>query len=228
MAKRKSSHQKRQHQQQRKAQNERRQRFMVGLVVAVAVLALSAFAVFRTVTAPDVSAISEVSPANIDGPIDAPVQVVEFGDFGCPSCRAWHNLGIKEQLKAEFGDQVSITFRHFPVITRQSPQAAEAGQCAAEQGRFWDFHDYIYEQTPQNALADDQLKSYAAAIGLDTGAFNRCLDSGQFVDYVLRDQQAAVAGGARGTPTFFINGQQVSPTYDSLAAAIRQVLEHEG
>ncbi len=228
MTSRKSVQKRRQQQRQRKAHNERRQRLVVGLVVAVAVLALSAFAVFRTVTAPDVVAIAEVSPANIDGPVDAPVQIVEFGDFGCPSCRAWHNLGIKEQLKAEFGDQVSFTFRHFPVITRQSPQAAEAGQCAAEQGRFWDYHDYIYEQTPQNALAVDQLKSYAAAIDLDTGAFNRCLDSGQHADYVLRDQQAAVAGGARGTPTFFINGRQVSPTYDSLATAIRQILANEG
>ena len=130
------------------------------------VLAVAAFAVvgfYRASSAPEVDAPLELMQANIDGLAEAPVRIVEFGDFGCPSCRAWHNSGIKEALLAEFGDQVSFTFRHFPVITRQSPKAAEAGQCASEQGRFWDYHDYIYESTPQNALAVDQLKNYANA-----------------------------------------------------------------
>ena len=73
-----------------------------------------------------------VAPNRI-GPENALVQIVEFGDFGCHSCRGWHNAGIKDQLLADFGDQISFEFRHFPVITRQSPLAAEAAQCAAEQ-----------------------------------------------------------------------------------------------
>lgn len=165
-------------------------------------------------------------PPNLDGPADAPVKIVEYGDFGCPSCRGWHNAGIGEQLKAQFGDQISFEFRHFPVITAQSPEAAEAGQCAAEQDAFWAYHDYIYEETAQNALSNDQLKSYAAAIGLDQAQFDTCLDSGKYAPAVRADWDAALGAGARGTPTFMINGRRVTPFYEDMAAAIEAELSN--
>ncbi|MFQ5419560.1 MAG: DsbA family protein, partial [Anaerolineae bacterium] len=161
---------------------------------------------------------------NLLGPADAPVRIVEYGDFGCPSCRAWHNSGIREQLVAAYGDQIAFEFRHFPVITAQSPKAAEAGQCAAEQGAFWAYHDYIYEATPQGALGTRDLKDYAAAIGLDQPSFDTCLDSGKYRSFVAQQAQLARQDGARGTPSFFINGAPASFSFQGMSAAIEQII----
>ena len=78
------------------------------------------------------------------GPTTAKVTIIEYGDFGCPTCRAWHRAGILDQVLAQYGDQVRFLWRDFPVITPQSPKAAEAGQCAYDQGKFWDYHDLLY------------------------------------------------------------------------------------
>ncbi len=222
--KRTSSH-KRQKQISSQRSRERNLRWIrIGGLILIVVGGLAALGFYRASTAPKVDAPLELMADNIDGPIDAPVRIVEFGDFGCPSCRAWHNSGIKEALRSEFGDRVSFTFRHFPVITLQSPKAAEAGQCASEQGQFWTFHDFIYEQTPINALSVEQLKGYASSIDLEPDQFSQCLDSGKYKSYVARDQQAAFSAGAAGTPTFFINGRVVSFSYESMQAAINHLL----
>lgn len=126
---------------------------------------------------------------------------------------------------ARFGDQISFEYRHFPVISGQSPKAAEAGQCAAEQGAFWEYHDYIYEQAPPNALGIADLELYATAIGLDNGRFSDCLDSDKYRDFVNRDWRAALDVGARGTPSFYIDGRQVAPGFEAMAATIEQLLE---
>lgn len=221
MAKRKKSARKSRAQKRQEQKRSQRLRLLrIGGISILLVAVLAAFAFYRASTAPQVESPLELMPDNIDGPIDAPVSIVEFGDFGCPACRAWHNSGIKTALKEEFGDQISFTFRHFPVITHQSPRAAEAGQCAAEQELFWEFHDYIYEQTPLAELSPEQLRSYASAVGLDMAQFNECFDSGRHAGYVSRDQQAALAAGARGTPTFFINGRQVGFSFEDMASVI--------
>jgi protein-disulfide isomerase len=190
-------------------------------IAALVVLVIGAAAFWRNATSEPVDDLTGIMAENVDGAADAPVKIVEFGDFGCPSCRAWHNAGIKEQLKAEFGDQISFTFRHFPVITAQSPKAAEAAQCAAEQDAFWQYHDYLYEQVPGGALGQSDLKQYATAIGLDQAAFESCLDSGKYGEYVSRDRQAAVDAGARGTPSFFVNGRPVAPFLEAMSAQIQ-------
>lgn len=163
----------------------------LGGIVILALLVLGVVGFYRSSTAPAVEVSEEIMANNIDGLADAPVSIVEFGDFGCPSCRAWHNAGVKSALQDEFGDHISFTFRHFPVITHRSPNAAEAAQCAAEQGRFWEFHDFIYEQTPQAALSDQDLRSYAVAVGVDVAEFEACYDSNRYREYVNRDRQAA-------------------------------------
>lgn len=166
-----------------------------------------------------------LSPANTQGSPDAPVQIVEFADFGCSSCRAWHQSGVKEQLLAEFGDQISFTFRHLPVITLQSPKAAEAVQCAADQDSFWPYHDFLYENAGPGRLSVPELKQYAAALGLDAAAFEECLDSGGYETYVQRDLQTALDMGARGTPSFYVNGEPAFLfTYDAAAETVRQHL----
>ncbi len=225
MPKRSKSKKSRQkHQQKRRQHDERLRWIRVGGLIILAVVALGIFGFYRNKSAPAVDAPTEVMTANILGPPDAPVRIVEFGDLGCPACRQWHNSGIKEQLLARFEGQINFTFRHFPVITRQSPKAAEAAQCASEQDRFWQYHDFVYEQTPLGALSLNELEGYGAAIGLNSEQFNQCLDSGKYRDYVSRDQSAAVAAGARGTPTFYINGEIVDFFYESMEAKIVQEL----
>lgn len=164
---------------------------------------------------------------HLKGPADAPVQIVEYGDLTCSACRQWHNLGFKEQLFAEFGNQISFEFRHFPVITPSSPKGAEAAQCAAEQEGFWLFHDYIYENLPPYPnLNTEQVQAVAAAVGLDQTAFDACLDAGRYRAFPAQAAQEARRAGAAGTPTFFINGQPVSASYMAMSAVINAILEN--
>lgn len=229
MAKRRniSQKQKRLEQQAADQQAQRMQLIRYSALGILVILILAGIGYVRTPDNPEPEAEipAEIMAANIAGPADAPVEIVEFGDFGCPTCRAWHNTGIKEQLLDEFGDQINFTFRHFPIITPLSPKAAEAGQCAAEQDAFWDYHDYIYEQTLVAALERDNLVAYAAELGLNSAEFETCLDSGKYEAYVERDWDAAVAAGASGTPSFFINGEPVGRTYEAMAGTIRSILE---
>jgi len=225
MARKSTSSTKRQKEIMSQRSRQKKMRWIrIGGLLIIVMGGLAALGFYRSATAPKVDVPLELMEDNIDGPLDAPVRIVEFGDFGCPSCRAWHNAGIKDALLSEYGDQLSFTFRHFPVITRQSPKAAAASQCASEQGRFWEFHDYVYEQTPINALSVEHLRSYASSIGLEGDQFNQCLDSGEYESYVARDRQAAVSAGAVGTPSFFINGHPVSFSYESMKAAVDQLL----
>ena len=161
---------------------------------------------------------------NLVGNPDAPVQVVEYADFGCPACRGLHEAGTMDRLAEQFGDDISIEYRHFPVITADSPKAAEASQCAAEQGAFWIYHDYLFEEASQG-LGAAALKEYATAVNLDSTTFDQCLDSGKYADVVEMDQMAALTAGARGTPTVLVDGVRIMPTYENLAVAIHNALD---
>ena len=139
------------------------------------------------------------------GPVSAPVTLIEYGDFGCTTCRAWEKAGVLKAAIQEYGDQLHFVWRDFPVITAQSPKAAEAGRCAYDQGKFWDYHDLLYQKAP--ALSVAELKTYAGQLGLDTAVFNQCLDYGQHKGTVDAETQAAFQLGFRGTPSFLLNGQ---------------------
>ena len=119
-------------------------------------------------------------------------------------------------------------WRDFPVITAQSPKAAEAGQCAYDQGKFWEYHDLLYERAP--ALSVSDLKAYAAEIGLDTERFNQCLDSSQHQATVERDEQEAFRRGFRGTPSFLVNDQPLvgPPSFDDLQKLLDSILTAGG
>lgn len=216
-----------QHKQQQQQQRVRLAA-IVG-IVAVLVLAGGAWLSLRN-AGPDPTDEGQLQElglvgVQVDGDPDAPIQVVEYGDFGCPACRQWHASRAKQQIKAQFGDDVAFSFRHFPVITAQSPKAAEAGQCAAEQDAFWQFHDYMYDVVAAGALGVDELKGYAADMGLDSAAFGLCLDSGKYTDYIREEISAAQRAGARGTPAFFINGEAVSSQPATMIATIESLLD---
>ena len=115
-------------------------------------------------------------------------------------------------------------WRDFPVITAQSPKAAEAGQCAFDQGKFWEYHDYVYEQGTSLNVSD--LKAYARQIGLDSAQFNQCLDSEQNKAKVEQSLAEAYKLGLPGTPAFIVNGQRLAgpPTYPTLKGIIDGML----
>jgi protein-disulfide isomerase len=148
------------------------------------------------------------------GPAGAPVTIVEFSDFQCPYCaRAGP---IMKQVRERYPEQVRIVYRHLPLdrIHPLARGAAEASACADAQGRFWDFHDKLFEN--QRALGVEDLNRYAKELGLDAGEFEKCVTERRFQQTVERDlaaaTEAATAAGKRGlgTPAFFINGIMLS------------------
>lgn len=138
----------------------------------------------------------------------AKVTIVEFADFGCPYSRE-ESLVVRAAA-AKYGDQVRFVYRDFPIVELhpEAFDAAEAGECAAEQGRFWDYHDKLFSN--QSDLSEEALVRYAMELNLNAGDFQRCMDSDRNVQEVQDDYAAGVAAGVRGTPTFFINGVRVT------------------
>ncbi len=138
------------------------------------------------------------------GPKDAPVAIVEFSDFQCPFCKAV--VPTLKQVMAEYKGKVKLVFRDFPLdIHPLAPKAHEAARCAAEQQKFWEYHDLLFERSPNLSLPE--LKQYAADLKLVGASFAKCLDSGKYRQAVADDVQEAARLGASGTPTFFINGR---------------------
>ena len=156
------------------------------------------------------------------GPGDAPVTLVEYGDYECPYCgRAYP---IVKEVQRRMGDRLRFVFRNFP-LTNAHPHAqhaAEAAEAAAAQGRFWEMHDYLYEH--QRALDDDHLMQYAATVGLDTGRFEQEMKGHAHAARVREDFMSGIRGGVNGTPTFFISGRRHDGSYDAetLIAAIER------
>lgn len=136
------------------------------------------------------------------GPVNAPVQLVEFADYECPYCvKAYPNV---QKLKAEFGDQISFVFKDFPLpMHAHAQKAAEAARCARVQDKYWQYHDKLFSTTQLDVA---QLKQFAADLKLDTAKFNACLDSSQQATAVQQDATEAQKIGLTGTPSFFLNG----------------------
>ena len=141
------------------------------------------------------------------GPANAPIEIIEFSDFQCPYCQR-ANPTVDQVLKT-YGDRVRFVYRHFPLGNHPNAKpAAEASQCAAEQGKFWEYHDTLFANPSK--LADADLKQHAAGLGLDTSKFNACFDSHKYKAQVEADMQAGEEAGVNGTPAFFVNGRMLS------------------
>jgi protein-disulfide isomerase len=155
------------------------------------------------------------------GPEDAPVTLVEYGDFQCPHCRAAH-FYLKNVL-ATLGDAMRFVFRSMP-LTQVHPMAqlaAEAAEAAGAQGKFWPMHDAIYEN--QDLLSPALLTRLGQRLGLDMQRFTDDVESHRFLSKVKEDFMSAVRSGAAGTPSFFINGEPYEGSFDdeSLIDALR-------
>jgi protein-disulfide isomerase len=139
------------------------------------------------------------------GPSAAPITIVEFSDFECPYCQRWTS-DVYGKIKEQYPDQVRLVYRDFPLesIHANAFPAAEAANCAHEQGQFWPFHDKLFSM--EKGLSTQAYTDYATDLGLDLDDFKACLDSGKYKEEVQADFDFAAELGVRSTPTFFING----------------------
>jgi protein-disulfide isomerase len=158
------------------------------------------------------------------GPADAPLTLLEYGDYECPYCGAAYPV-VKEVQRA-LGDELRFVFRNFPLgeIHPHALQAAEAAEAAAAQGRFWEMHDRLYEH--QDRLTTKDLLAHAEALGLDVARVEADLDQRTYESRIREDFLSGARSGVNGTPTFFINGLRYNGSADlaSLVEALRASL----
>ena len=156
------------------------------------------------------------------GNADATVDIIEYSDFECPYCL--RHLDSIERILSEYGDRVRLAYRHFPLtgIHPQAQKAAEASECAGEQGRFWEMHDAIFEASANKTMSVSKWKETAGGLGLNASQFNTCLDSGQYAAKVSKQAAEGAAAGVQGTPATFVNGQLLSGAvpYEQLQALV--------
>ena len=213
-----------------------RKRMLMALAATVAIEG----AAFRWLAAqPELPPMTTVSAETLNeslvrpdshasGNLSSPVTVVEFGDFECPGCG--QAQPIVNQMLGQYGDRVRFVFRQFP-LTRLHPyaeKAAEASECAAEQGKFWEAERKFYEG--QSDLSESALERYAGEIGLDVPKFKECLESGRMAARVQRDVEDGRAVGVRATPTFFVGHQIIlgPPAMTQLTHLLDQQLAQHG
>lgn len=137
------------------------------------------------------------------GPPDAPVVIVEFSDYNCPYCRRFHHETFRPLLEAYSG-QIRFVYRDFPITSQESFNAAQAAECAEDQGGYWEFHDALF--SGRHGLGLEAYRSYANELGLDAEELVRCVEEGRHAQEVQADARYASQLGVSGTPTFFING----------------------
>jgi len=159
------------------------------------------------------------------GPADAPVTMTEFSDFQCPYCGQF--FPTLKQLEKNFGNDLRIVYRQFPLnIHPNAQKAAEASLCAQDQGKFWEMHDLMFQEQDKLSVAD--LKEKAARLGMNQQEFDSCLDSGKHVRRIREDEKEGNRLGVDGTPAFFLNGVPLpggAVPYDVAAKAIQEAID---
>lgn len=161
----------------------------------------------------------------VKGDKNAPVTIIEFSDFECPFCARFYENTLPQIIKeyVETG-KVKFVYRDFPLsFHRNAQKAAEAAECAGEQGRYYEMHDKLFEEGVSGGV--DSFKQYATDLSLDTAKFNDCLDSGKMEAEVQKDFSDGQKAGVSGTPAFFIDGIPLSGAQPF--EAFKQVIEAE-
>lgn len=153
---------------------------------------------------------------HIKGPEDAPVTLVEYGDYECPHCARAHP--IVEEIIQRMGDRLCFAYRNFPLREAHphAEHAAEAAEWAGDSGKFWDMHDALFEHRSDGPdwLDDDRLLQYASDLGLDADDLESALREERYRPRVRADFMSGVRSGVNGTPTFFINGYRYDGNWD--------------
>jgi protein-disulfide isomerase len=157
---------------------------------------------------------------HIRGPANAPVTLVEYGDYECPYCGMANS--IVDEIRRELGNDLRFVFRNFPLteVHPHAEHAAEIAEAATAHHKFWEMHDMLYAH--QDALGDQHLAEYVTLLGIPTTEVKRALAQHAYMDRVHEDFMSGVRSGVNGTPTFFINGSRHDGSYerDVLLAAI--------
>ncbi len=176
------------------------------------------------------AALPEVSSGDfVLGDQNAPVTIVEYSDFQCPFCAKFFKE-TESTLREKYikTGKVKFIYRNFAFLGQESLWAANAARCAGEQGKFWQYHDYLYSNQSaenQGAFNMDNLKSFAAALGIDKEKFNACLDAEKYTDLIQKETKAGGEAGVQGTPANFINGTLYPGALP--AATFTQIIDNE-
>ena len=171
--------------------------------------------------APPMANVGTENPAVTEGRSDAPVQVVEFADYQCPYCQRV-NPDLNKLID-EYAGKVSVVYRDFPLpMHPHAEKAAEAARCAGQQGKFWAYHNLLFQD---KKLDTPDLKQEATALHLDSAKFDKCLDSSEEAANVKKDQDEGMKLGLSGTPSFFINGHFISGAVDY--TTLHQMVEQQ-
>lgn len=204
----------------------------IAIVGAVAAFAVVIVLSVLTQGADKIERIREISAeGRTRGSAAAPVTIIEFADYQCPMCKRFAET-TGNQIEQEYvaTDQVFVEFRNMAFLGPESVAAAVAAECANDQGKFWEYHDELFDrQGAENsgAFSQNRLNQFAGELGLDQEAFAACLTSGQHDQLVLDETQAGRDAGVTSTPWFFINGETVKGArpFGEFQAVIERKLE---
>lgn len=217
--------------------------FLLPASILVAAILISGAVVYSTGLK-----VSRNQPADVGATVDskklsdddvilgnpnAPVEIVEFGDYQCPFCGRFFSEA-EPRIREDYikTGKAKMVFRDFAFLGPESKEAALASQCAAEQNKFWAYHDKLFEteiadgRENSGNLTPALFKSLASQLGLDSGKFSGCLDSQKYKAEVQKDYDDGVSAGVRGTPTTFVNGKLISGavSYETLKSLIEEAL----
>jgi protein-disulfide isomerase len=217
---------KRQEQAQDKAGQARRKKLTTWLVVVGLIIVIGGLIYWAVTANPsNTNTATDIPAAGHPylGGANASVVVTEFSDLSCPACAA--AAPVIRQLATDYGDRVKFVFYNRDIGHQWSEKSLEAGMCAYQQNKFWEFADLTFSKLADWETSKDAvsiLKSYASQVGVDTGVFNTCLDTGATASIVKSDKDLAGKLNVNSTPTFFLNNQQVTITqsFDELKTAI--------
>ncbi|MBW6475187.1 MAG: DsbA family protein [Anaerolineaceae bacterium] len=137
------------------------------------------------------------------GTENAPITIIEYGDYACSGCKLWHNAGVLDEILELYDGEVKFIWRDNAHISTASITAANAAQCAYDQGKFWEYHNLLFNNP--RGFSDEGLKAYAVDLGLDTDQFNLCVDQGLYVNKVIHSMKLAGEDGLNQTPSFLVN-----------------------
>lgn len=201
-----------------------------GVVLVVALVIILQQTAVRGNTA-SITGAQSATEKSERGPADAKVTVAVYSDFQCPHCKTYVQ-SVEKQLLAEYVDtgKVHYDYRHYIVISRESADAANAAECAAEQGFFWPYHDLLFDQQGvqgRDTVGKPNLKAFGKRIeGLNLSQFDACVDSGKYVEQIYREMQQGTDKGVTGTPAVFVNDKKLDngQDYQLVKAAVEAAL----
>lgn len=201
----------------------------VGLVLGITMVSLNLLSVSLVARAP-VPNMADPLERRTKGSPNAPVVITEWFDYQCPACRSY-SLNREPEIERLYVNTGKVRFvsRNLPFLGPESFLAAEAAECAADQGRYWAYRTLLFQRWQGEnvgAYRPENLKRLASELGLDRGKFDACLDSGKYREAVLAEVREGNALGVRATPTFFINGRPIEgvPSVERLGNLIEEEL----